>query len=129
MENAPVTDPDKTASELSTSEALERLREPSGPSEDDRDKTASEDDRARHPNGSTFGKPGELVQEVVSGMEKVAAVSGEERQKPRTVVKRSEDLDTPKPKKSARVLESPTSTAAVHVSPAYGSAGHREHQD
>ena len=75
---------------------------------------------------TTFGKPGEIVQEAVSGMDKVAGVSGEERRVPRARVMRSQDLEQPRPKKSPRVTESPTSTAPVHVSPAYGSEGPRE---
>lgn len=77
---------------------------------------------------STFGKPGEIVQKSVSGMEH-ASVSGEERERPRSRVMHANDLEQPKPKKSARVLESPTSTHPVHVSPPFGAEGHREHGD
>lgn len=79
---------------------------------------------------STFGKPGEIVQEAVSGMDKVAGVSGEERRVPHAhALRRDHDFDAPKFKPTHRVVESPTSTAPAFVSPAYGSEGPREHRD
>ena len=114
---------------METVTSSEQTEKKTDDAEDAEDDEATETKDAKHPLGSTFGKPGEIVAEVVSGMEKVAAVSGHDRTVPRAVVKRSQDLDTPKPKKSARVTESPTSTGQVRVSPAFGADGPRVHKD
>jgi hypothetical protein len=89
---------------------------------------ASKSEKPEGTNETTFGKPGEIVQKAVSGMEH-ATVSGEERERPRSRVLHNNDLEQPKPKKSHLVRESPTSTGQVHVSPAFGAEGPREHRD
>lgn len=99
---------------------------------DEQVKNESSDEQATNEAGSTtettFGKPGEIVQKSVSGMEH-SSVSGEERERPRSRVLHANDLEQPKPKPSHRVAESPTSTHPVKVSPPYGAEGHREHGD
>lgn len=96
------------------------------------DEQAQTDEQQKNEAGTTsettFGKPGEIVQKAVSGMEH-SSVSGEERERPRARVLHANDLEQPKPKPSHRVNESPTSTHPVKVSPPYGADGHREHGD
>jgi hypothetical protein len=117
------------------SETQARSREIAGAETETEIKTTSNGDKegATSEPGttteSTFGKPGEIVHKSISGMEH-AAVSGEERERPRPrVVRTQDDLEQPKPKKTARVAESPTSTHEVRVSPPFGAEGHRAHED